>query len=180
MRSRIQTTLILGIKPKVKLKLTRHQVRILAFQALFMLAGNHDLTVEEAIAMTLDHIGDQPLKTDFKTSSPTKSDPEHDDSETESQRYLRALVAGVNTHQRELDDQIRPKLKKGWTLGRLSRTDLVILRLGLYELSGSNQVPQTVALNEAIQLAKEFSDDQAAKFINAVLANFLTTSTAKK
>lgn len=145
-----------------------------------MLTGNHDLTIEEAIDMAVDHIGDQPLQADFKTSSKTHTDPADDGEETEAQRYLHTLVTGVQTHQRELDDKIRPKLKKGWTLGRLSQTDLVILRLGLYELSMADQVPQPVALNEAIQLAKEFSDDQAAKFINAVLANFLTTTTAKK
>ena len=87
--------------------------------------------------------------------------------------YLRELVQGVLSHQAELDDEIASKLNSKWTLSRLPKTDLIILRLGLYEIQNCDEIPNKVALNEALQLAKEFSDEKQRGFINGVLSNFI-------
>ncbi|KRM38699.1 hypothetical protein FC33_GL000201 [Ligilactobacillus aviarius subsp. aviarius DSM 20655] len=87
--------------------------------------------------------------------------------------YLRELVQGVLSHQAELDDEIASKLSSKWTLSRLPKTDLIILRLGLYEIQNCDEIPNKVALNEALQLAKEFSDEKQRGFINGVLSNFI-------
>lgn len=143
--------------------LDRHQARSAAFQTLFMLESSTDLTpdaaISEVLTTTQNKPDDQPVQLDL-------TDP--------NQVYLQELVKGVVEQQADLDQTITPKLKGGWTLKRLSKTDLLILRLGLFEIEHAD-VPQAVAINEAIQLAKEFSDDSSAKFINGVLAKFIKT-----
>ncbi|KRN24789.1 hypothetical protein FC75_GL001161 [Lacticaseibacillus camelliae DSM 22697 = JCM 13995] len=91
----------------------------------------------------------------------------------EAPAYLTTLVDGVLAHQDELDAQISAKLKKGWTLQRLSKTDLILLRLGLFELQFVPDVPDKVAVNEALELAKTYGDDADAKFINGILGHFV-------
>ena len=66
-----------------------------------------------------------------------------------------------------------PKLKEGWTLERLTLIEKNILRLGLFEMTEFD-TPQLVALNEAIELSKKFSDEKSSKFINGILSKFIT------
>ena len=73
-----------------------------------------------------------------------------------------------------MDDKIRQHLKKGWTLERLTLVEKSILRLGLYELLEYDETPQLVAINEAIELAKKFSDEKSSKFVNGILSQFVT------
>ncbi|HJE14459.1 MAG TPA: transcription antitermination factor NusB [Lapidilactobacillus dextrinicus] len=141
--------------------LDRHQARSAAFQTLFMLESSTDLTPDAAISEVLTTTQN---KKDDQLVQLNLTDP--------NQVYLQQLVKGVVDQQAELDQSLTPKLKGGWTLKRLSKTDLLILRLGLFEIENA-KVPQAVAINEAIQLAKEFSDDSSAKFINGVLAKFI-------
>ena len=77
------------------------------------------------------------------------------------------------THQSELDAKIDQYLSSNWTLARLNKTDLLVLRLAIYEMLYVDDVPAKVALDEALQLAKEFSDDKSRRFINGVLSNLL-------
>lgn len=141
--------------------LDRHQARSAAFQTLFMLESSTDLTPDAAISEVLTTTQN---KKDDQLVQLNLTDP--------NQVYLQQLVKGVVDQQAELDQSLTPNLKGGWTLKRLSKTDLLILRLGLFEIENA-KVPQAVAINEAIQLAKEFSDDSSAKFINGVLAKFI-------
>ena len=59
---------------------------------------------------------------------------------------------------------------KGWTTRRMGRTDLAILRLAVYEMLYDDEIPVGVAINEAIELAKQYCDDEAATFVNGILA----------
>lgn len=94
--------------------------------------------------------------------------------EVELPLFLLQLVTGVAEHTEELDKELESHLKSGWTLDRLTTVDKSILRLGLFEIHYSDETPDRVAVNEAIELAKEFSDKAAAKFINGVLTHFVT------
>lgn len=87
--------------------------------------------------------------------------------------YLHTLVAGVLAHQDDLDAQIARYLSAGWQLQRIAKTDLVILRLAFFEIEHVAAVPNRVAVNEALELAKNFSDDRSRRFINGVLAHTL-------
>lgn len=88
--------------------------------------------------------------------------------------FLLNLVNGVMQSKSELDDKITQYLKSGWTLDRLTLVEKNILRLGLYELLEYEETPQLVAVNEAIELAKKFSDEKSSKFINGILSQFVT------
>lgn len=81
--------------------------------------------------------------------------------------FVKELVYGVITHKVELDE-IANRYLKDWTINRLDSMGQEILRMGIYELKYS-ETPDLVAINEAIELAKKYSDDNVRKMINAVL-----------
>ena len=93
--------------------------------------------------------------------------------EVEIPLFLLQLVTGVADHRDELDKELEPHLKSGWSLDRLTTIDKNILRLGLFEIQYCEETPDRVAVNEAIELAKEFSDQASVKFINGVLTHFV-------
>ncbi|MDD2181578.1 MAG: transcription antitermination factor NusB [Bacilli bacterium] len=81
--------------------------------------------------------------------------------------FVKDIVYGVITHQLEIDETAN-KLLNNWTIDRLGNTDQAILRIGIYELMYTD-TPDIVAINEAIELAKIYSDDEVRKMINASL-----------
>ena len=83
--------------------------------------------------------------------------------------FLRELVEGALSHEQYLDEVI-DRFAKGWDVARLPRVDLAILRLGAWELLGTD-IPPAVAINEAVNLAKDYGGADSAAFINAVLDN---------
>ncbi|RKQ88735.1 transcription antitermination factor NusB [Brockia lithotrophica] len=87
-----------------------------------------------------------------------------------SRAYASFLVEGVLAHLAEIDAEISAHLID-WTLDRLSPVDRAILRIGTFELLHSPDVPPRVSLDEAIELAKRYSDDRAPAFVNGVLAS---------
>jgi transcription antitermination protein NusB len=78
------------------------------------------------------------------------------------------LVAGVRRDQVVLDAQIADVLEH-WSIGRLSRVDHNILRLAIFELQGMADIPARVTLDEAIELAKTYGDQESGRFVNGVL-----------
>ena len=81
--------------------------------------------------------------------------------------FVKDMVYGVITYQNEIDG-IANQYLKNWTIDRLGNTDQAILRMGIYELKYTD-TPPVVAINEAIELAKDYSDDDVRKMINGVL-----------
>ena len=88
--------------------------------------------------------------------------------ERESQ-FMNRMVEGVMINEEALDARISAHLR-GWTIERLSKVDLAILRLGAYELM-LGEVPAGIVINEAVELANQYSSDKAGSFINGVLGN---------
>jgi len=81
--------------------------------------------------------------------------------------FVKEIVYGVITYKNYIDD-LANKYMKNWTIDRLGNTDIAILRMGIYELMYT-ETPNIVCINEAIELAKTYSDDDVVKMINAVL-----------
>lgn len=81
--------------------------------------------------------------------------------------FVKDIVYGVITYKEEID-KIANQYLKDWSIDRLGNTDSAILRLGIYEMLYT-QTPAIVAINEAIELAKSYSDDSVRKMINATL-----------
>jgi len=82
--------------------------------------------------------------------------------------YTIKLVEGVTEHKERIDELLTEHAE-GWTLARMPKVDLAVLRLGLYELLWADDVPDPVAVDEAVQLAKSLSTDDSPRFVNGVL-----------
>jgi len=85
--------------------------------------------------------------------------------------FVNEIVYGVEEKSNELDE-LANKYLKDWTIDRLGKTDSSILRMGIYELLYTD-TPDIVCINEAVELAKEYSDDKVKNMINAVLDNVM-------
>ncbi|MGG4494429.1 transcription antitermination factor NusB [Brevibacillus reuszeri] len=92
----------------------------------------------------------------------------------ENAQYLRYLLDGVLTNLTEIDAEIK-KYLRGWQLERIANVDRAILRLAFYEIMFEAETPDKVVMNEAIEIAKLFSDEQSHRYINGVLSSFLQT-----
>lgn len=82
--------------------------------------------------------------------------------------YTRELVSGVSENRRKIDELITT-YAQGWDMDRLPAVDRNILRLGIYEILWSTNVPNSVAIDEALELARELSSDDSSKYIHGVL-----------
>jgi transcription antitermination protein NusB len=87
----------------------------------------------------------------------------------ESDEYFEALVKGTVDRKDEIDNILRANLEN-WTLERLANIDRNILRIAVFEMLYNEDVPISVALDECIEIAKKFGDDQSSRFVNAVLS----------
>jgi len=86
--------------------------------------------------------------------------------------YARVVVMGIEAVQDEIDADIARFLKKGWTLSRISRTSLTILRLAVYEIKYLDSIPDGVSVNEAVELAKKYTIDESG-FVNGMLGAYI-------
>ena len=89
--------------------------------------------------------------------------------EEKNDPFLESLIEGTINHLTEIDEHINQHLEN-WSIERLAKVDLNILRMGVYELLFSEDVPANVAINEAIEVAKRFGDDHSSKFVNGILS----------
>lgn len=78
------------------------------------------------------------------------------------------LIAG---RRPEIDEMLE-KEAEGWKISRMGKIDLTILRLAVYEIKYDEDIPTSVAINEAVELAKKFGQEESSKFVNGVLAKF--------
>jgi N utilization substance protein B len=88
--------------------------------------------------------------------------------------YITNLVTGVYEHAAELDGYI-DKYAVGWRFGRITRTAVAIMKTAMYEVLYMPDVPNRVAINEAVELAKYYETPETVSFINGVLGTFVRT-----
>lgn len=96
----------------------------------------------------------------------TIDDAEYADAEID---FFDDVVSGVIARRDEIDALLRARIAEGWTLARLDKTMLQILRCGAYELLARADVPVGTAISEYLDVTKAFFDDREAKFVNGVL-----------
>lgn len=130
--------------------MTRHELREQTFRMLFG-AGFHEEAEREA---SLDCYMDETCEFEVKD---------------EKKQAIIARVMEIDRLIPELDHEI-DEVAAGWTTRRMGRAELNILRLALYEMRYDDTVPLKVAINEAVELAKEYGADEAPAFINGILA----------
>jgi N utilization substance protein B len=94
---------------------------------------------------------------------------------TSSWGYARDIVQGVIENRPEIDELIET-YSQGWSLQRMPTIDRAILRIGIWELTHNDEIPDAVAISEAVELAQSLSTDDSASFVNGLLARIATTT----
>ena len=87
-----------------------------------------------------------------------------------AKKYIEDAALGIQNNINIIDEKIEKNLKSDWKLERISKIDLSILRLAIYEIT-FKEVPFKVAINEAVELAKKYGEDSSKKFVNGILAS---------
>ena len=90
----------------------------------------------------------------------------------EAKKYIRNVILGIDKNEEQILENIEKNLKEDWKLNRISKMDLSILKLAIYEIRFSD-VPYKVAINEAVELAKKYGEDKSKNFINGILASIV-------
>ena len=135
--------------------MSRKSAREVAFKIIFASNfQNEEITPEDMIDVLLRE---------------TEKDEEVNN---EDMNYIKTVVHGVYENMDALDKKIENHLK-GWTMERICKTDLAILRLAIYEILYREDIPYKVSVNEAIELAKSFSEDSSPSFVNGMLAEII-------
>ncbi len=92
-------------------------------------------------------------------------------ADQQDELYISGKYGNIMAHLSEIDEKINEKAK-GWDTKRMGKVDLTIIRLAVYEILFDEEVPTGVAINEAVELAKKFGQDESAGFVNGILAKF--------
>lgn len=124
--------------------MSRHLAREKAFQMLFQLDFNK-----------------QDIETYIESASGNDEDP-----------FLFQIVSGVTNYVEDLDHLIKQHLEN-WSLDRIAVVEKTILRMAIFEMKHMDDIPKSVSINEAVELAKKYGDEQAGKFVNGVLAKII-------
>lgn len=96
---------------------------------------------------------------------------DEDAAQNKDADYISDKYHKIQEKLSEIDDQLNEKAE-GWSTDRMSKVDLTILRLAVYEINYDDSVPTGVAINEAVELAKKFGQDASSGFVNGILAKF--------
>lgn len=88
----------------------------------------------------------------------------------EAKEYIKDAVIGIKEHNIEIQGLIEKNLKADWKIDRISKIDLSLLKLAIYEIK-YKEIPYKVAINESLELAKKYGEDTSKNFINGILAS---------
>lgn len=130
--------------------MTRSELRKNIFKIIFRLEFHPGEAMEEQVTYRLEELKSEGV-------------------EEKELAYIKNKTQSVIESMDELDAVINEH-SKGWKVDRLGKTELAILRLAVYEILKDDDIPKSVAINEAVELAKMYSSDEAPRFINGILA----------
>jgi len=150
-------------KPRMSRRDARRHAFHLVFQLPFYLSFYQQESVEilaESKARYYDFLSGETVEAFEGLSRPVKRDAE----------YIDRAVWGVFDRRAEIDEVIETFLRD-WTIDRINKVDLALMRLSIYEMLCEPDVPLGAAVNEAVELAKEYGGDESPSFINGVLGN---------
>ena len=89
-----------------------------------------------------------------------------------AKKYIKNAIFGIEKNKQQILENIEKNLKEEWKLSRISKMDLAILELAIYEIKFS-EIPYKVAINEAVELAKKYGEDKSKNFVNGILASIV-------
>lgn len=139
--------------------MTRRQLRESIFKALFRIEFNDREEQMEQLEFHLQELAERKKSKTFSV-------------EEEDLEYIRQKTMDIFQHLEEIDTIIEEKVE-GWNLNRIGKAELTILRLAVYEIRLDENVPSKTAINEAVELTKQYCGEEAKGFINAILGQLV-------
>ena len=131
--------------------MTRSEIREAAFKLIYSLEIQKVEDLEEAIELYIE-----------SNDITNKSEIE----------YIKDAVLGIEKNKDEIEEKIKEHLKSDWKIERISKMDLSILKLAIYEIK-YKELPFKVVINEAVELAKKYGEDSSKNFVNGILASIV-------
>ncbi len=128
----------------------RSATRELAFQFLYSMEIQHE-------------VGEEQLDLFFENNNITNE---------QTKAYIKEIYTGISKNFDSIKSKIEQNLKKGWSIDRVSKVDIALLKLAIFEML-FKEIPYKVAINEAIELAKKYGEDNSPSFINGILASIV-------
>ena len=131
--------------------MNRSEIREQAFRLMYSLEIQKNVNLEEQIELYLES---------------------NNIEDKEAIDYIKDAVFGTQKNEDEIIKDIEKNLKSDWKIERISKIDLVILKLAIYEIKYKN-LPFKVVINEAVELAKKYGEDTSKNFVNGILASIV-------
>ncbi len=126
----------------------RSEIRELAFRLIYSLEFQKDVNLQEQLELYIEG---------------------NDIKESKDIEYIKDCILGIKENEKEIEKEIEKNITSEWKFERISKVNLGLLKLAIYEIK-YKQIPFKVEINEAVELAKKYGDNQASKFINGMLA----------
>jgi len=145
--------------------MTRSHAREIAIHMIFALSFG-DFEAEELIQQQMNQERFQELAPDMPLYGQYPNEKQ--------EKYITALVRGVFSHGPELDDYIA-RYAKNWNFARIPRMAAAIMRTAMYEVLYMPEIPNAVAVNEAVEITKNYEAPEVVSFVNGVLGTFVRT-----
>lgn len=86
--------------------------------------------------------------------------------------YINDVVKGIKKNQKEIEEKIQKNLKADWKIERISKVDLSLLKLAIYEIK-YKEIPYKIIINEVVELSKQYGEEQSKNFVNGILASIV-------
>lgn len=131
--------------------MNRSEIREQAFKLMYSLEIQKNEKLEEQIDLYLES---------------------NDITNNNAIEYIKDAVLGIEKNKEEIKSQIEKNLKSDWKIERISKIDLAILKLAIYEIK-YKEIPFKVVINEAVELAKKYGEDSSKNFVNGILASIV-------
>ena len=131
--------------------MNRTAIREQAFKLIYSLEIQKQNNLQEAIDLFLES---------------------NDIEDKSAKEYINDAILGIEKNKEKIVEQIEKNLKKDWKIDRISKIDLAILKLAIYEIQ-YKELPFKVVINEAVELAKKYGEDSSKNFINGILASIV-------
>ena len=130
--------------------MSRREIRENIFKLLFMSNFNQGEEMDAQLKLYMENI---------------------ENTREEDRTYIREKYGKVREKLEEIDQMLN-ETAKGWKTSRMSKVDLNVLRLAVYEIKEDESIPEKVAINEAVELAKKYGGNESSSFVNGILAKF--------
>ena len=131
--------------------MNRTAIREQAFKLIYSLEIQKQNNLQEAIDLFLES---------------------NDIEDKSAKEYINDAILGIEKNKEKIVEQIEKNLKKDWKIDRISKIDLAILKLAIYEIQ-YKELPFKVVINEAVELAKKYGENSSKNFINGILASIV-------